>query len=90
MENIKVHFAISPKAKADLIGLTLACANYMLFTAYPYIKNSPSDKSMKTNVIEKMFDFKHTILDSGLFTMMFGGGLLKLTAKTKSTNGIKE
>lgn len=72
MDNIKVHFAVSSGQREDLIGLDCAGVNYMLYTCYPYIKQKSSQQCMKADMVESKFKFKHTIMDSGLFTMMFG------------------
>lgn len=69
--NCKVHFAIGRDEERDISALKLCGANYMLFTAYPYIKNKRESYKFE-NLVAKRANFKHVIVDSGLFTLMFG------------------
>lgn len=72
MSNVKVHFVISDQTRFPLI-LAAADVRYNLFSCYQYIKSKDSNQNMK---IGRLFaldgPFKHSIMDSGLFTMMFG------------------
>ena len=66
--NLKVHFA----AVEDLNffwSTYYAKINYHLFTVYPFIKNSVKNTNIP-NIIHN--NSKHSIMDSGLFTLMFG------------------
>lgn len=68
--NVKIHFA-----GADNIpySVMLGCADvhYNLFSCYSYLsKNKKSYKSEHMKVVSGLA--KHTIMDSGLFTLMFG------------------
>ena len=82
MSNIKVHFAGYDNNLRAIAVLRSAEVNYRLFTCYPFIKSKRVGQDMRvSNLYETQAGFKHLILDSGLFTMMFGaegGG-----AKTK-------
>jgi hypothetical protein len=74
--NIKVHFAGSDYQDSVIDSLKIAGVNYRLFTVYPAIagKSIEDDFTDKTGVVERQQrEFKHVILDSGLFTLMFGG-----------------
>jgi hypothetical protein len=72
-ENLKVHFA-----GAEVLLHTLcqkeAKVKYSLFTVYPFIKGKKNLSDIKyshiPNIIEN--EFEHVIMDSGLFTLMFG------------------
>ena len=76
--NLKVHFAGSDNSVPHLVAANLAHVNYSLFTCYPFIANkSPQDDfTMGENdlfvprIIQPLR--KHIIMDSGLFTLMFG------------------
>ena len=75
-ENIKVHFAGSDYDNRCEDSLELAGVNYRLFTVFPMIYGKPVDGDFvdKTGVVQRQQKhFKHVILDSGLFTLMFGG-----------------
>lgn len=74
--NIKVHFAGSDYDNRCQDSLELAGVNYRLFTVFPMIYGKPVDADFvdKTGVVQRQQKhFKHVILDSGLFTLMFGG-----------------
>ena len=76
-DNIKVHFAGSDYQQCCIDSLELADVHYRLFTVYPAIVNKPldSDFTDTTGVVQRQQKlFKHVIMDSGLFTLMFGGG----------------
>lgn len=85
-DNIKVHFAGSDYDQNCLNSLELANIHYRLFTVYPAIvnKNLDADFTDKTGTVSRQQKiFNHVILDSGLFTLMFGGG--KGTVQTRDT-----
>lgn len=74
--NIKVHFAGSDYNHDCIDSLELADVHYRLFTVYYAIagKKPGDDFVDKTGVTQRQQKlFKHVILDSGLFTLMFGG-----------------
>ena len=76
MSNIKVHFAGSDYQQNTIDSLLLADVHYRLFTVYPAIANKKlgDDFRDKTGVVQRQQQvFKHVIMDSGLFTLMFGG-----------------
>lgn len=76
--NIKIHFAGIDNSIPHKIAGDIANVKYRLFTCYPFIvdKNSNQDFRFKNNKIfvPKLIDkdCKHVIMDSGLFTLMFG------------------
>ena len=75
-KNIKVHFAGSDYDPRCEDSLELANIKYRLFTVYPMIYGKPVDANFvdKTGVVARQQKhFEHVILDSGLFTLMFGG-----------------
>ena len=72
-KNCKVHFAGYDNDNRALLTLKAVGINYRLFTCYPFIKGKTSDQDMTVqNLLESKVPFNHTILDSGLFTLMFG------------------
>lgn len=76
--NIKVHFAGSEEHGHSVIdSLCLAGVKYRLFSVFSYINGKrPGDDFRDTTGAAKRTDreFNHVILDSGLFTLMFGAG----------------
>lgn len=74
MSNIKIHFAGCDNGVSALCALKAAGVNYRLFTAYPFIKSKSSSTGdfRVSTLYEAQAKFTHTIVDSGLFTMMFG------------------
>ena len=76
--NIKIHFAGSDNSVPHLVAANLAHVNYSLFTCYPFIagKKPEDDFEMAENelfvpkIIQPLRN--HIIMDSGLFTLMFG------------------
>jgi hypothetical protein len=76
--NLKVHFA--GLENQDFAQVLHECGgiNYSLFTVFPFIANEVGIKpmKMKTCTIESPIylqnSSRHTIMDSGLFTLMFG------------------
>ena len=69
MSNCKVHFVISNDVRQTL-AMRSAGANYALFSAYDFIVGKKD--SYKADITPNLFEFNHTIVDSGLFTLMFG------------------
>jgi hypothetical protein len=75
--NIKIHFAAAEQIEFSLI-LRESGIHYFLWTIFPFIGDyfnlSPFPVTVKSifspRVLEKIS--KHTIMDSGLFTLMFG------------------
>jgi hypothetical protein len=75
--NIKVHFAGAEQIEFSLV-VHEAGVNYFLWTVFPFIGDrfnlSPFPITVKSlfppRVLEKIS--RHTIMDSGLFTLMFG------------------
>lgn len=85
-DNIKVHFAGTDYDQNCLNSLQLAGVKYRLFTVFPAIVNKSieADFTDKTGTVARQQKiFKHVILDSGLFTLMFGGG--RGTPQTKES-----
>lgn len=75
--NIKVHFAGSEYQQSATDSLQLAKVHYRLFTVYPMIANKPLNANFvdTTGVVKRQQQiFNHVIMDSGLFTLMFGSG----------------
>ena len=75
-QNIKVHFAGSDYQQNCMDSLELAQVHYRLYTVFPAIINKKlgDDFRDKTGVVARQEkQFKHVIMDSGLFTLMFGG-----------------
>lgn len=73
--NIKVHFVNMTDIPATCYGPLIAGAKYGLFSVYPFInetKNPIKGSDQCARSICK--HYKHVILDSGLFTLMFGAG----------------
>lgn len=69
--NCKVHFAGSDNSSSAICALKANDVKYRLFTAYPFIKNKKSNYQV-SDIIEDRAGFSHVIIDSGLFTLMFG------------------
>lgn len=85
-DNIKVHFAGSDYQQSVIDSLVMADVHYRLFTVYPAIvgKSKDGDFTDKTGVCKRQQEvFNHVIMDSGLFTLMFGGS--KGTTQTKQS-----
>lgn len=82
-KNIKVHFAGSHSNDLDVIASIYAAGGrYFLLTAFPFIENKKSIQDMTVDrLYEFAFPWKHVIVDSGLFTLMFGAK--KTAPKTK-------
>lgn len=74
MPPIKIHFAGSDNTQCRLAGLKAANVNYRLFTCYPFInRKRPRDDMRIRGFFEARVPmFEHVIMDSGLFTLMFG------------------
>ena len=69
--NIKVHFVTSANSKRNY-ALRACGVNYMLFSALDYIKSGNQGARDFSELNE--LGFRHLIVDSGLFTLMFGSG----------------
>lgn len=69
--NCKVHFAGGDNDPAVISVLRCCDVRYRLFTAYPFIKTEKSSYRVKS-LSELQARFSHVIIDSGLFTLMFG------------------
>lgn len=85
-QNIKVHFAGSDYQQQCIDSLQLANVKYRLYTVFPaiYGKKPGDDFRDKTGVVQRQEKvFNHVIMDSGLFTLMFGGK--KGAKQTKET-----
>ena len=72
-DNCKVHFAGYDNQARAISILRAAGVNYRLFSAYSFIKNKAESYAVP-NMVENVGGFKHVIVDSGLFTLMWGGG----------------
>lgn len=73
--NLKVHFAGLDAGLQFFISLEVSDVHYSLFSCYPYIVNKKLDGNLVTNnnfIHNCDQHFKHLIMDSGLFTLMFG------------------
>lgn len=77
-ENVKVHFAGSENYEFAYI-LHDAGVNYFLFTVLPFIMDRFNIKWGRITCCKDKYSYlelpkisKHTIMDSGLFTLMFG------------------
>lgn len=76
--NIKIHFAGSDNSLPHMVIMNLANVNYSLFTCYPFIANKKpeddfemaEDELFVPRLIQPLRN--HVIMDSGLFTLMFG------------------
>ena len=76
--NIKVHFA-GMEDKVQFACKEIAGAKYSLWSCYKYIadKKPGDDMRVQSDIfIPKLVEEtdRHVIMDSGLFTMMFGAG----------------
>lgn len=74
--NIKVHFAGTDYDQHCIDSLEIAKVHYRLYTVYYAIagKKPGDDFRDKTGVVKRQEQvFNHVIMDSGLFTLMFGG-----------------
>lgn len=79
-ENVKVHFAGCENMDFANI-LHEAGVNYFLFTVLAYLKNEFCPKWGSFSCAKDLYAYqelpkisKHSIMDSGLFTLMFGAG----------------
>lgn len=84
--NIKVHFAGTDYDQRCITSLELAGVHYRLYTVFPAIigKKPGDDFTDKSGVVKRQEKvFNHVIMDSGLFTLMFGGQ--KGVKQTKQT-----
>jgi len=80
--NLKVHFAGAEVLLHTLCQIE-AKIKYSLFTVYPFIKNKKKLLDIKHSPIFNTIknEFNHVIMDSGLFTLMFGSRKGKKTEK---------
>lgn len=71
---IKVHFVTGENSLTDVVGLRAAGVHYALFSSYKFIANKPSSSgTFRVNDLRvKKGGFKHIIVDSGVFTLMYG------------------
>ena len=69
MSNCKVHFVVGNDNNSSL-AVKSAQGNYALFSAYDFIKTKK--ESYAATIRPNQFHFNHVIVDSGLFTLMFG------------------
>ena len=73
---MKVHFAGLEQIESACILNKISGINYSLFTVFPFIcrqfkiGSGKSNGKQVTSYLTK--NYKHTIMDSGLFTLMFG------------------
>lgn len=77
MDNLKVHFVIPMLINPERFAAALIANDikYSLFSCYDLIKDKDSRHSMHVPGFPvAQWGFKHSIMDSGLFTMMFGAG----------------
>jgi len=77
-ENLKVHFA-GAESLNTFAPLKAGGADYCLFTVFPFICGSVGIKGQSKNIkvgvsmTDLLYkNYKHCIMDSGLFTLMFG------------------
>lgn len=72
-QNIRVHFAGTEQVN-HTISSRAAGVNYALGTAFPFVYRMFNDGKVDDRKIIKQISsqYKHYILDSGLFTLMFG------------------
>lgn len=71
--NLKVHFA-GVETISHFWCSYYANIKYHLFTVYPYIKNKINTNNISIETTPNLIynNSKHVIMDSGLFTLMFG------------------
>ena len=75
-DNLKVHFAGCENLD-KLTALHTVGVKYFLFTCYPFVKqmiNGKLSNKNRNNIIPSLVSSlgEHVIMDSGLFTLMFG------------------
>jgi hypothetical protein len=74
-KNLKVHLA-GLESVGHFEATRLGGFNYSLFTAYPFVAsrmNNTNRKPVNTDLPGYIYDnSRHSIMDSGLFTLMFG------------------
>lgn len=71
--NVKVHYAGCDNDQRALAVLKSCGVRYRLFTSYPFIKGTDSHGDFRVaDLAEARMGWEHVIVDSGLFTMMFG------------------
>jgi len=77
--NLKVHYAGAEDIRIAEFIHSKADINYHLFTVYPFIRKKQKNDKEYIQRLEKIS--KHSIMDSGLFTLMFGAEKGKKDAK---------
>jgi hypothetical protein len=76
--NLKVHFAGLENQDFASVLHELSGAQYALFTVFPFIARKMGIKAMiqattkPASVQYLQNNYRHVIMDSGLFTLMFG------------------
>lgn len=70
--NCKVHFAGYDNDPRAISVLRSVGVGYRLFTAYPFIEKPKDSYMVEKGIYETRAGFRHVIIDSGLFTLMFG------------------
>lgn len=86
-QNIKVHFAGLENQDFAQILHEVSGIKYSLFTVFPFIAHRVGIKPMKMKTCTEQSPLylqnasRHTIMDSGLFTLMFGAHAGKRDAK---------
>jgi hypothetical protein len=70
----KVHFAGSDNAPPRITALKAAGVQYRLFTCYPFVAGKKQGDDMRVSGLHETRPglYRHVIMDSGLFTLMFG------------------
>lgn len=68
--NVKVHFAGAEDISLHKLITYNADIHYHLFTVYPFIRKKQKNDKEFIKQIQQIS--KHSIMDSGLFTLMFG------------------
>lgn len=89
--NLKVHFAGAEQEMSIRILYELSGVRYFLFTVFPLIAEQVGIKPMKMkdvsdrSAVRLNYSCRHAIMDSGLFTLMFGAHAGKRDAKFVET-----
>lgn len=77
-ENIKVHYAGCENQEFAQILHKLSGVNYCLFSVFPFISRMQGIKGYRFSTVTDKCpiylqeNFRHVIMDSGLYTLMFG------------------
>lgn len=73
MSSLKVHFAGDDNVAGRVAALVAAGVRYRLFTSYPFIKRERESYLVDGGLLEARRGlWRHTIVDSGVFSLMFG------------------